>query len=100
MRKYIVLSMAFIISCAFIILPVSNNDDYPTHNISVTEETGYTLKEYNGQLAIYKNDETTPFKVYEIQVNTLPEHDKNNLQNGICVKNENELNQLISDFTS
>ncbi len=89
-----------IISVVFIFITDSSNADNTTRNTIVTNETVYILKEYNGQLAIYKSNESTPFKVYEIQINSLPEGDKNNLLKGIVVQDEKELNQLISDFTS
>lgn len=67
-----------------------------------TKETQiiYTLKEYQGRLAVYKYGQSTPYEIFEIQVSSLPEEDAQSLKKGIQITNEKELKKLISDFTS
>jgi len=60
----------------------------------------YMIKEYNGNIAVYKTDEQQPTDIYEVPVETLPEEDVDNLKTGIPVKDEAELQRLIEDLTS
>lgn len=60
----------------------------------------YVIKEYNGNIAVYKSGETRPRDIYEVPVETLPTEDVKNLESGIPVKDEKELKQLIEDLTS
>ncbi len=60
----------------------------------------YMIREYNGNIAVYENGTDVPFELYEVPVETLPEEDIKSLQNGIQVRTEQELRQLIEDLTS
>ncbi len=80
-------------------LTVEINSETPTFNEIKTEETEkvqYLLKEYNGKLAVYKNNDFQ----YEldIYVFTLPEEDKKLLSKGISASSEQELNDIISSY--
>lgn len=60
----------------------------------------YLIKEYNGNIAVFKTGEDTPDQIYEVPVETLPAADIQNLQSGIQVYNEQQLQTLIEDLTS
>lgn len=60
----------------------------------------YKISVYMNKLAVYKNNSTKPEKVYDVFVNTLPYEDRKALQNGIIVKNEQDLQSIIEDYTS
>lgn len=80
-------------------LTLETNNDTPTFNEVKTEEAEtveYLLKEYNGKLAVYKNNDFQ----YEldIYVFTLPDEDKKLLSQGISVSSEQELNDIISSY--
>lgn len=38
--------------------------------------TSYTLSEFNGKLAVFKNGETEPIEVYDVFIENLPEQDR------------------------
>lgn len=67
---------------------------------SVTQQEYYILKDYCGKIAVFKGDSSTPEQIYDIFTNTLPEQDITMLTHGIEVKSENELTELINDYTS
>lgn len=67
---------------------------------SVCEKTVYTLKEYNGKIAVFCSDEPEPVKVLERFVKELPEEDKKLINRGISVYSESQLQKLIEDYTS
>ena len=60
----------------------------------------YIIKEYDGNIAVFKAGESTPDQIYEVPVETLPEEDIQSLQSGIQVYNEQQLQSLIEDLTS
>lgn len=63
----------------------------------------YTLKEYYGSIAVYKSypaGQSSIVDIIDVGVDSLPEKDRSMLKSGINVKDEEELLQLIEDYTS
>lgn len=58
----------------------------------------YTLKEYSGKVALYKNDSATPEKIYNIYVESLPQTDRSALQSGISLGSKQEVENLLQDY--
>ncbi len=63
-------------------------------------EDYYTLSEYKGKIAVFKNQESIPIDIYDVYVSTLPQHDRNLLEKGIRIETPEELQRLIEDYTS
>ncbi len=68
--------------------------------IETQEAIGFTLKEFDGELAVFRGESETPYKLLGVSVSLMSEFDRDQLQNGIYVKTEKELKTLIEDFTS
>lgn len=67
------------------------------------EDVYYMLKEYFGKIAIYKvypSGESSLMSIVDIDINALPEKDKEHLGKGIGVTTEEEMLQLIEDYMS
>lgn len=60
----------------------------------------YTVTEYQGKIAVFKNTDTIPLDVYNTYVSHLPEHDRLLLKEGIRANNTAELQKIIEDYTS
>lgn len=60
----------------------------------------YTIKEYEGKIAVFKDFDKNPFMVYEAYTSLLPEQDRQRLENGIKVDNSTDLQRIIEDYTS
>ena len=60
----------------------------------------YTITEYQGKIAVFKNDDTIPIDVYDSYVSVLPQHDRELLKNGIRTESTSELQKIIEDYTS
>lgn len=60
----------------------------------------YTVTEYQGKIAVFKNNDTIPLDVYDTYVSFLPEHDRQLLKEGIRANNTAELQKIIEDYTS
>ena len=77
-----------------------NNTDLPAFE-SVDEEQientiNYMLKEYNGKIGVYENESL--IYTLDTYVFTLPEVDKQLLQEGIKTTSKTELYQLIEEY--
>lgn len=99
MKKYLFFAVITII-CAMILA-----SSVATENKNQSEEPSttliiYTLRDYNGRIALFKYGENSPYQVYDIQVDSLPEKDVKTIKNGINISSEKELEQLINDYTS
>lgn len=60
----------------------------------------YTLSEYKGKIAVFRNQESIPIDIYDVYVSTLPQHDRTLLEKGIHIETPEELQKLIEDYTS
>lgn len=70
-------------------------------SVAETQEAiGFTLKAYEGELAVFRGSSSTPYRLLGVSMNIMSDYDSEQLQSGIYVKTENELNSLIEDFTS
>jgi hypothetical protein len=72
-----------------------------TSSIAATE-TSVTriLGQWEGQLALFYNGNTTPDKVYEVYLVSLPEEEQQRLKAGIPIKDDTALAKLLEDYTS
>ena len=46
----------------------------------------YTLKNHGGRLAVFEAQSDSPFRVYDVYINTLPDYDQALLQEGVSVE--------------
>lgn len=67
--------------------------------VETQEEIGYTLKEYNGELAVFRGSSETPYRLLGVSTAVMSEYDRDLLKDGIFVRTEGELDRLIEDFT-
>ena len=101
MSKIVKISIFSLICVIFIgTLFVNLNNDVESYENekSQKQQEIYTIKEYDGKIAVYKNGENKPMEVYESYVSLLPEADRQKLQNGLTVDKANsEMKTTISD---
>ncbi len=60
----------------------------------------YLVSEYEGKIAVFKNDSTIPFEIYDTYISSLPRHDRLLLEKGIHASTKQELQDIIEDYTS
>ena len=60
----------------------------------------YTLKEYEGRIGIFHNDDSVPYQQIDVDVSTFSEEDQRLLKEGITVYSIDELNRKIEDYES
>lgn len=59
---------------------------------------GFILREYEGHLALFREGSEKPYKILETEVWLLPDEDRLAVQEGILVKTEAELRELLEDW--
>jgi hypothetical protein len=62
------------------------------------DEDGWIVKEYSGKIGIFKKDGTLT-DVIDTYVKTLPESDRASLLEGIEIETQEQLRQIIQDYT-
>lgn len=63
-------------------------------------EVGFMLKEFGGELAVFRGSSETPYRLLGISTAVMSDYDKEQLKSGIYVRTEQELNSLHEDYTS
>lgn len=58
------------------------------------------LGSHKGFLALWRQGEDAPLRVYPLRIDTLPPADQKLLEEGIPVENEGQLAQLLEDYWS
>ena len=96
------LTVAIVLSCAAVILSLllNNSSEKVIGNAEPSQKVEYVLKDYNGHIAVFHSNETTPYKEFDIPTDTFSEYDKNMLKKGIKADSEEQIRQLIEDYTS
>ena len=61
---------------------------------------GFLLGVHNGNIAIWKDDDPTPMRVFPYPAELLPKADKDALEKGIRIDSMEELGRLLEDFLS
>ncbi len=69
-------------------------------SIEQSRSTIYTVKEYEGRIGVFYNDDPTPYQEIDVDVFSLPAADQEALSTGIKVYSTDKLNQIIEDYES
>lgn len=84
----------------FILINTSKGTSKGTNEHNETANSRYTVEEYQGKIAVFKDGEAVPYEIFDTYVAVLPEHDRQLLKDGINVSSETELQKIIEDYTS
>ena len=61
---------------------------------------GFILGIHEGRIALWKDNDPEPYKVFPYYASMLPRKDRNALKKGIYLENEDQLRQLVEDYLS
>lgn len=106
MKKLIVIAGCFIITCILLIVlfnPISNKNTEnaaDNHKNEIKSDISYIVGEYQGNVAIFEENNTSPFRITNVSINDLPASDRELLQKGIHALGQEELNSIIEDYCS
>lgn len=111
MRKSIVISAA----CCIVVIGLlffgafSSSTTLPEPQISSTitsssavssADTFFTIKEFNGTIAVFEQGIDSPVRVTDVAISSLPYVDQELLRVGIRANSRAELNRLLEDYCS
>ena len=60
----------------------------------------FTLKEFEGKIAVFTSDSQQPIQILDRKLDELPEEDKALISEGITAVSESQLQSLIEDYSS
>ena len=58
------------------------------------------LGSWKGYVAVFRPGKEEPWQIYPTPVSSLPEEDRKALDEGIVVRSDRKLEQLLEDYTS
>ena len=61
---------------------------------------GFLIGIHNGQIALWRDNDPNPIKVFPYRAEILPEADQTALQKGIRISSIADLQQLLQDYLS
>ena len=61
---------------------------------------GYLLRDYEGRLAIFREESNTPEMIFDVYTRLLPQADQERLTEGISAPDYETLTRLIEDYIS
>ena len=64
-----------------------------------SDNTAYILKDYNGKIAVFTEEDAHPVEIFDTNTASLPSKDTEALKAGIRVETKEELYRLIEDFS-
>ncbi len=70
------------------------------HGLSLALGLSLVLGSYRGYVALFDPGSTEPRRIYPYKVCALPQEDREALEKGISVKNEEELGRFLEDYLS
>lgn len=92
--------LCIMVICLLYLLLDRNINELTRDNPYIPPIDYYTVTEYQGKIAVFKNNDTVPLDVYDSYVSVLPQHDRELLKNGIRTESTSELQRIIEDYTS
>lgn len=76
------------------------NNGISTHRAFSSSQTIYIIREYNGEIGVFAENQESPLLLVEVLVDTLPEADQKMLESGITVRGDENLNSILEDYES
>ncbi len=96
-RLYLALGGALTLLTAGALLPRARSAEISD---SAAPESAYMLREYDGRIAVYCGLRAEPAAVTDIEVQLLPEADRQALSRGIGAEDPRSLSMLLEDLGS
>ncbi len=101
----LILSLSAVVSLSAVAALIIGNSDteevYAETRVETTVAAEkYTLRDFNGKLALFVGDETVPSEIFDVRTQSFGEVDRELLMKGITTDTEEEIRSLVEDYTS
>lgn len=95
------LAGAALLAVGFTTAPLPVQEQTAPAGDTVTAAQTFTVREWNGRLAVFRTGMSNPDTIYEdVAVASLPAEEQEKLSRGIEIKSRAELSKLLEDYTS
>ncbi len=89
-----------VVALFFVFLGFLKNLTNPVDYNYGAQSYTYLVQEYDGKIGVFRYNEKTPFQIVDLSPAMLPPYDQAALKEGIPIRNENELQRILEDYTS
>ena len=104
MKKLILIAVTGVVLISCVLISTLAAGPASAQNTSeqqiVTEEKAFVIGIENGRVAVFEDGEEKPLIVTETYANNLPKIDRDELEKGVRVSGEKELQKAIEDYCS
>ena len=80
--------------------PAAGGAHLPDEPEEPQNPAGYLLRDYEGRLAIFREESNTPEMIFDVYTRLLPQADQERLTEGISAPDYETLTRLIEDYIS
>ena len=96
MKKLLIITLSIISVCMIINFTIltAKSDEHQPINANRT----YIIKNYEGKVACFEKDNTSPFIITDVYVINLPPLDREMLENGIETVGSRNLSRILEDY--
>ncbi len=102
MKKHIetvLFALIFIVSAFMLIIGCNSTEKIKkTDSTETTVGFLYTVKEFNGKVALFEYGENLPFQILESPISNLPQSEADKIRSGINVSTEKQLQNIIEAY--
>ncbi len=102
MKRNFFLIITLCLTAVLILGAISKTADSNEKNISDSNNTAigykYTVKSFNGNVAVFGYGNSYPIEVLECPLKSLPDDEAQRLSAGIDIETEEELQQIIEAY--
>lgn len=104
-KNYFIMLTAAAISAYIVVCTlgqtVHHSKEQQKHEAAAAREMSVycTVREYDGKLGVFRRAETLPYMTIDVRTSMLPEQDREQFRSGVELYSEEELKNLIEDFS-
>ncbi len=104
-KNYFIMLTAAAISAYIVVCTlgqtVHHSKEQQKHEAAAAQEMSVycTVREYDGKLGVFRRAETLPYMTIDVRTSMLPEQDREQFRSGVELYSEEELKNLIEDFS-
>ena len=90
---------AAVLTIAVILIPMTGMGQKPSTEPSSQVATGYTVRDYEGKIAVFEDNDQEATQVLSIETAAFPQEDQQLLKVGIHASTKADLQRILEDYS-
>jgi hypothetical protein len=90
---------AAVLTIAVILIPMTGMGQQPSGDPSSQTAPAYTVREYQGKIAVFEGNAEEPSQVLSIETSAFPQEDQQLLKVGIHAATKADLQRILEDYS-